>query len=153
MLNRINYASASTLELLDYILGNPECHHIRILAFENESGRSRVFEMDYHRRFVEHCEAKHCLFEWGADGEEVENAIENSFVFNVENMETYLRHSYNMYCMFAPIAAGSIPRRSVMDAPSSALPAVMNKRLMNTASCTITRALAQTFAMCPIGAA
>ena len=101
VLNRINYASASTLELLDYILGNPECHHIRILAFENESGKSRGFEMDYHRRFVEHCETKHCLFEWGADGEEVENAIENSFVFNVENMETYLRHSYNMYCMFA----------------------------------------------------
>lgn len=101
VLNRINYASASTLELLDYILGNPECHHIRILAFENESGKSRGFEVDYHKRFVDHCEAKHCLFEWGADGEEVENAIENSFVFNAENIETYLRHSYNMFCMFA----------------------------------------------------
>lgn len=101
VLNRINYASASTMELLDYILGNPECHHIRILAFENESGKSRGFEVDCHKQFAEHCEAKHCMFEWGTDSDEVENAIENSFVFNVENIETYLRHSYNMFCMFA----------------------------------------------------
>ena len=101
VLNRINYASASTLELLDYILGNPECHHVRILAFENESGKTRNFEEEYHRRFEEHCEAKNCLFEWGADSDEVENAIENSFIFNVDEMETYLRHSYNMYSLFA----------------------------------------------------
>lgn len=101
VLNRINYASVSTLELLDYILGNPECHHIRVLAFENESGKSRGFEADSHRKFVEDCEAKHCLFEWDSDGEEVENAIENSFVFKVENLETYLRYSYNMYYMYA----------------------------------------------------
>ena len=101
VLNRINYASASTLELLDYILANPECNHIRILAFENESGKSREFETEYHKKFVDHCEAKHCLFEWGADGDEVENAIENSFIFNVNNVETYLRYSYNMYSLFA----------------------------------------------------
>lgn len=101
VLNRINYASASTLELLDYILGNPECHHIRILAFENESGKSRSFEMDYHKRFEEHCEARNCLFEWAADSDEVENAIENNFLFNVKDIEIYLRHSYNMFCMFA----------------------------------------------------
>lgn len=101
VLNRINYASASTLELLDYILGNPECHHIRVLAFENESGKSRNFEMDYRKNFEMHCEARNCLFEWSADSDQVETAIENSFVFNVDNIETYLRHGYNMYSMFA----------------------------------------------------
>lgn len=101
VLNRINYASASTLELLDYILGNPECHHIRIMAFENESGKSRGFEEDARKKFEEHCETKNCLFEWAVDGGEVENAIENSFLFNVDDLEMYLRHSYNMYCMFA----------------------------------------------------
>ncbi len=101
VLNRINYASASTLELLDYILGNPECHHIRILAFENESGKSRSFEEDYRKTFEMHCEARNCLFEWAADSDQVETAIENSFIFNVENIETYLRHGYNMYSMFA----------------------------------------------------
>ena len=101
VLNRLNYASASTLELLDYILGNPECHHIRILAFKNESGKSRIFEEDYHTTFEEHCEANNCLFEWGADSDEVENAIENSFIFSVEEMENYLKHTYNMFCLFA----------------------------------------------------
>lgn len=101
VLNRINYASASTIELLDCILGNPECNHIRILAFENESAKTRAFEVDYHKSFVEHCEAKHCLFEWGADSDEVENVIENSFIFNANNIENYLRYSYNMYYLFA----------------------------------------------------
>lgn len=101
VLNRINYASASTLELLDYILGNPECHHIRILAFENESGKSRNFEVDYRKTFEMHCEARNCLFEWTADSDQVETAIENSFLFNVNEIETYLRHGYNMYSMYA----------------------------------------------------
>ena len=101
VLNRINYASASTLELLDYILGNPECHHIRILAFKNESGKSRGFEVDYHKKFEEDCGKRNCLFEWAADGNEVETAIENSFVFHVEDIEIYLRHSFNMFSLFA----------------------------------------------------
>ncbi len=101
VLNRLHYASASTMELLDYILGNPECTHIRILAFENESGKSRGYEEDARKKFEEHCEEKKCLFEWPVDSEDVENAVENSFVFNVEEIETYLKHGYNMYCMFA----------------------------------------------------
>lgn len=101
VLNRLNYASASTMELLDYLLDNPECHHIRVLAFENESGKSRNFELDYHQKFTEHCEAKNCMFEWTVDSDEVDNAIENSFLFNVNDMETYLRNSYNMYSLFA----------------------------------------------------
>ncbi len=101
VLNRLNYASASTLELLDYILGNPECEHIRILAFKNESGKSRPFEVDYQKNFEIHCEARNCLFEWPAEGEEIETAIENGFVFNANEIETYLRHGYNMYSMFA----------------------------------------------------
>lgn len=101
VLNRVNYASASTLELLNYIVGNPECHHIRILAFENESGKSRDFESDYRKSFEEHCEEMSCLFEWPADGGTVETVVENSFIFNVKDIETYLRYAYNMYNMFA----------------------------------------------------
>ena len=101
VLNRINYASSSTIELLDYILSDPECQHIRILAFKNESGRTRDFEAEYHERFEANCEKRGCLFDWGVDSDEVENAIENNFVFNVDHMESYLRYSYNMFCLFA----------------------------------------------------
>ena len=68
---------------------------------KNESGKSRIFEEEYHTTFEEHCEANNCLFEWGADSDEVENAIENSFIFSVEEMENYLKHTYNMFCLFA----------------------------------------------------
>lgn len=101
VLNRLHYASVSTMEFLDYILANPECHHIRVLAFVNESATARNFEEQYHNRFKDHCEKKGCLFEWAAEGTEVENTVKNNFVFSVENMELYLKYTYNMLSLFA----------------------------------------------------
>ena len=101
VLNRLNYASASTIELIDYIMCNPRCEHIRIVSFENENGKGRVHEEDYRKRFVDHCEERNGISEWPVNIGDIEDVTENGFVFNGEEMDSYLNKLYNMYCMFA----------------------------------------------------
>ncbi len=101
VLNGLNYAGASTLELLDYIISLPECEHIRIIAFDNENGKVRPHEEEYKKKFEKHCGKKQCIFEWTVNSGIVENVTENGFVFNGEDIETYLVNTYNLYCMFA----------------------------------------------------
>ena len=101
VLNRLNYAGASTLELLDYIMCAPECEHIRIVAFDNENGKARVCEEEYKHRFETHCEKRNCVFDWSVNSEIIENVTHNDFVFNGDDIDVYLINTYNMYCMFA----------------------------------------------------
>lgn len=101
VLDRVNYAGASTLEFLDYILCNPECENIRIIAFSNENGKARPHEEYFRNIFEEHCTKKECVFQWTLSSDTEENLTENGFVFNVGDMESYLVRTYNMYCMFA----------------------------------------------------
>lgn len=101
VLNRLNYAGASTLELIDCILGDPECNHIRIIAFDNENGKVRVHEEKYKESLKQHCEEYGCVYDWPVNSGVVENVIENGFVLNGEDMEEYLVKTYNMFCMYA----------------------------------------------------
>lgn len=101
VLNKLNYAGASTLEFLNYIINIPESEHIRILAFDNENGKVRVHEEEHKNRFDAHCEEIGCVFEWPVNSGVVENVTENGFVFDGDDMETYLVNTYNMFCMFA----------------------------------------------------
>lgn len=101
VLNRLNYAGASTIELIDYIMCNPRCEHIRIVSFENENGKGRVHEEDYRKRFVDHCDERNGISEWPVNIGDIEDVTENGFVFDGEEMDSYLNKLYNMYCMFA----------------------------------------------------
>ena len=101
VLDRINYAGASTLEFLDYILCNPECENIRVLAFVNENTKARPHEEKYLSVFEEHCMKRECAFQWSIVSSVEENLTENGFMFNVGDMEEYLVRTYNMYCMYA----------------------------------------------------
>lgn len=101
VLNRLNYAGASTLELLEYIMCAPECEHIRIIAFDNENGKARVYEEEYKHRFETHCQERNCVFDWSVNSGIIENVTHNDFVFNGDDIDTYLINTYNMYCMFA----------------------------------------------------
>lgn len=100
VINRLNYAGASTIDLLNSILLDG-CSNINIVAFENENGKVRIHEEAYKEKFVQSCEDKNCVYDWPINSGVVENVLENGFVFNGSSMEEYLTIAHNMFCMFA----------------------------------------------------
>lgn len=101
LLNRVNYASVSTMNILEYINNHPECNHVRILAIQNESGKSREFEKSSREQFEMRVAAENCVFEWPIEEGISENEVENGFIFKVEKMEEYLIKGVNMFSLFA----------------------------------------------------
>ena len=61
VLNRLNYAGASTWQMLDYLISTPACSNIKILGLKNENAKVREHEELYKNRFDKKCNQIGCV--------------------------------------------------------------------------------------------
>ena len=100
VLNRLNYACASTWQMLDYLISTPACSNIKILGLKNENAKVRDHEVLYKERFDKKCNQLGCVYEWSLNTGVVEEITENGFSFKGTEIEEYLILTRNMYHFF-----------------------------------------------------
>ena len=103
VLNRLNYAGASTWQMLDYLISTPACSNIKILGLKNENAKVREHEELYKNRFDKKCNQIGCVYEWSINTGVVEEITENGFSFKGSEIEEYLITTRNM-CHFYALA-------------------------------------------------
>lgn len=101
VLNRLNYAGASTWQMLDYLISTPKCSNIKILGLKNENAKVRNHEEVYKSRFDEKCNQLGCIYEWSINSGNVEEITENGFSFKGSDIEEYLITTRNMVHLYA----------------------------------------------------
>ena len=101
VLNRLNYAGASTWQMLDYIISTPSCGNIKILGLKNENAKVRAHEETYKNKFDKKCEKIGCVYEWSINSGDVEEISENGFTFKGAEIEDYLITTRNLSYFYA----------------------------------------------------